>query len=46
LLQKTVSESIPEIVSIESKYLSALEDEASALALIEEDEYEGGADGE
>lgn len=46
LLQKTVNESIAEIVSIESKYLSSLEDEASALALIEEDEYEGGADGE
>jgi hypothetical protein len=45
LLQQTVSESIPEIVAIESKYLSALEDEASALAMIEEDEYEGGADG-
>ena len=45
LLQKTVSESIPEIVAIESKYLSALEDEASALAMIEEEEYEGGADG-
>ncbi|EEH97426.1 hypothetical protein CSBG_01052 [Clostridium sp. 7_2_43FAA] len=45
LLQKTVSESIPEIVVIESKYLSALEDEASALSMIEEEEYEGGADG-
>ena len=45
LLQKTVSESIPEIVAIESKYLSALEDEASALSMIEEEEYEGGADG-
>lgn len=46
LLQKTVNESIPEIIAIESKYLSSLEDEANALALIEEDEYEGGADGE
>lgn len=46
LLQKVVSESIPEIVEIESKYLSALENEATALSMIEENEYEGGADGE
>lgn len=46
LLEKTVSESIPEIIKIESKYLSSLEDEASALALVEESEYQGGADGE
>lgn len=46
LLQKTVNENIAEIVEIESKYLSGLEDEAKALALIDEKEYEGGADGE
>lgn len=46
LLQKTVNENIAKIVEIESKYLSALEDEASALAKINEDEYQGGADGE
>lgn len=46
LLEKTVNENIAEIVKIESQYLSALEDEAEALALIGEDEYEGGADGE
>ncbi len=46
LLEKTVNENIAEIVKIESQYLSALEDEAEALAIIGEDEYEGGADGE
>lgn len=46
LLQKTVNENIPKIIEIESKYLSALEDEAKALALINENEYEGGADSE
>lgn len=45
LLKKTVEENIPKIIEIESKYLSALEDEASALALIDESDYEGGADG-
>ena len=44
LLQKTVNENIPKIVEIESKYLSALEDEARALALVSEQEYEGGAE--
>lgn len=44
LLQKTVNENIPKIVEIESKYLSALEDEAKALALVSEQEYEGGAE--
>ncbi|MGL5085314.1 MAG: HK97-gp10 family putative phage morphogenesis protein [Clostridium sp.] len=46
LLQKTVNENIAKIIEIESKYLSGLEDEAKALALIDEKEYEGGADGE
>lgn len=46
LLTKVVNESIPEIVEIESKYLSSLEDEAAALSMIEEKEFEGGAEGE
>lgn len=46
LLRRTVDENIAKIIEIESKYLSALEDEAKALALIKESEYEGGADGE
>ena len=46
LLEKAVQENIADIVEIESKYLSALEDEAEALQLITDDEYEGGADGE
>lgn len=44
LLTKSVEENIAEIIKIESQYLSALEDEAEALALISEEEYEGGAD--
>lgn len=45
LLEKTVSENISQIVDIESKYLSSLEDEASALAMIDsEDDYEGGVE--
>lgn len=44
LLQKAVQENIAEIVRIESQYLSALEDEAQALSLISDDEYEGGAE--
>lgn len=47
ILRTTVESHIPEIVEIESQYLSALEDEAAALKLIEsEDDYEGGADDE
>lgn len=46
LLQKVVNENIAEIVKIESKYLSSLENEAEALAKIKEEEYKGGADGE
>lgn len=45
LLENSVNENIAEIVKIESQYLSALEDEAAALALIQEEEFEGGADG-
>lgn len=44
ILQNTTYDNIAEIIKIESQYLSALEDEAEALALIDEDDYEGGAD--
>lgn len=45
ILRKSVYDNIPTIVEIESKYLSALEDEAKALSLIEsEDDYSGGGD--
>ena len=44
LLQKSVTENIAQIVSIESQYLSALEDEAKALSLIDEKEYEEDGD--
>lgn len=46
LLTKAAQDNIETIVQIESKYLSAMESEAEALALINEDEYTGGADGE
>lgn len=39
LLTSTVEDNIPTIVEIESKYLSALDDEAKALGLIDESEY-------
>lgn len=42
ILRNTVYDHIPTIVEIESKYLSALEDEARALSLISEEEYQGG----
>lgn len=45
LLTHAVQDNIAKIVEIESQYLSALEDEAQALALISEEDYEGGADG-
>lgn len=44
LLQNAVKDNIAEIVNIESQYLSALEDEARALSLINEEDYEGGAE--
>lgn len=45
LLQKIVESNVAQIVEIESKYLSALEDEAAALRMIEsEGDYDGGAD--
>lgn len=46
LLQKSVKNNIPMIVKIQSQYLSALESEARAIALIRDKEYKGGADGE
>lgn len=39
LLSSSVENNIPKIIEIESKYLSALNDEAEALALISEGEY-------
>lgn len=44
LLTHAVQDNIATIIEIESQYLSALEDEARALSLISEEEYEGGAD--
>lgn len=44
LLQKAAKENIEEIIKIESQYLSGLEDEARALELISEQEYEGDGD--
>jgi HK97 gp10 family phage protein len=44
ILRNAAHDNIAKIVEIESKYLSALEDEASALSLIDEGEYKGGAD--
>ena len=44
ILRRTTHDNIAEIVKIESQYLSALEDEAKALSLIDEGDYEGGAD--
>ena len=44
ILRSAAHDNIAKIVEIESKYLSALEDEARALSLIDEGEYKGGAD--
>lgn len=44
ILRASVYNNIPKIVEIESQYLSALEDEAAALAKIDEDETIGGGD--
>lgn len=44
ILTNEVKQNIAEIVKIESQYLSSLENEAAALSLISEEEYEGGAD--
>lgn len=45
IVTQTAQENIAEIVRIESQYLSALENEAQALALISEEDYQGGEDG-
>ena len=42
ILKNAAQLNIAKIIEIESKYLSALEDEARALSLIEEGEYSGG----
>lgn len=44
ILRNAAHDNIAKIVEIESKYLSALEDEAKALSLISEEEYTGGGD--
>ena len=44
ILKNSAQQNIAQIVEIESKYLSALEDEAKALRLISEEEYSGGGD--
>lgn len=44
LLSSAVQDNIAEIIKIESQYLSALKDEAEALALISEEDYEGGGE--
>lgn len=44
ILDNSAKSNVAKIVEIESKYLSALEDEARALALISEEEYKGGDD--
>lgn len=40
LLQTAVEDNISKIIEIESKYLSGLEDEAAALSMIDEGDYE------
>jgi len=40
LMTEAVEGNVPKIIEIESKYLSALEDEAQALALIDESEFD------
>lgn len=44
ILRKSAQRNIATIVEIESQYLSAMEDEAKALSLIDEGEYSGGGD--
>ena len=40
LLQSAVEDNIAKIIEIESKYLSGLEDEATALSMVSEGDYE------
>ncbi|MDD6678323.1 MAG: hypothetical protein PUF71_02915 [Firmicutes bacterium] len=44
ILRNAVYNNIRQIIEIESQYLSALENEAAALAKISEEEYQGGGD--
>lgn len=44
ILTNSTQQNVDMIVKIESQYLSALESEAEALALISEEDYEGGGD--
>lgn len=44
IMRGVVYDNIPTIVEIESKYVSALEDEATALSKVDEQEYQGGGD--
>lgn len=44
ILRNSAHENIVQIIEIESKYLSAMEDEAIALRLISEEEYSGGGE--
>ena len=44
ILRNSAHDNIAQIIEIESKYLSALEDEANALRLISEEEYKGGGE--
>lgn len=46
ILRNACEQNVKTIIEIESKYLSALEDEAEALRLIDEDDYEGYEDAE
>lgn len=44
ILRNAAHDNIAKIIEIESKYLSAMEDEAAALRLINEKEYTGGGE--
>ena len=44
ILKNTAQTNLATIIEIESKYLSAMEDEAEILRLISESEYSGGGD--
>lgn len=46
ILRNSAHDNIAKIVEIESQYLSALESEAKALSLINEQEYSGGGEDE
>jgi HK97 gp10 family phage protein len=44
ILRNSTHDNVAKIIEIQSKYLSALEDEARALSLISEEEYSGGGE--